>query len=274
MNGFKERPFPILVRGIGDVGSAVSVLLFRAGYPVALHDEPEPATSRRSMAFTDAVFDGTVALEGITARRVDMPAALRDALVARDSVPLSVAPFEEVLKAVNWSVLIDARLRKRAVPERQQGLVPLTLGLRPIFIAGETVDLAIETAWDEHLGQVIRSGATLPFGGEPRSLGGAGRARFVYAPSAGRFETTARNGNRVESGEVVATIGTTALTAPLSGVIRGLTRSGVSVGVAAKVIEVDPPGDRSTAFGLGERPRRIAEGVCRALAENLTGHPW
>ncbi|KQW18099.1 hypothetical protein ASC80_21950 [Afipia sp. Root123D2] len=271
MSGSEARAFPVLVRGIGDVGSAVSVLLFRAGYPVALHDDPEPATSRRGMAFTDAVFDGTVTLEGITARRIDTPAMLREAFVARDAVPISVAPFEEVLEAASWSVLVDARLRKRAIPERQRGLAPLTLGLGPNFVAGETVDLAIETAWGEHLGEIIRLGATLPFGGEPRSLGGAGRARFVYAPVAGRFETTARIGNRVESREVVATIGTAALTAPLSGVIRGLTRRGVSVGVAAKVIEVDPRGDPSSAFGLGERPRRIAEGVCRALAENLTG---
>jgi len=31
------------------------------------------------------------------------------------------------------------------------------------------------------------------------------------------------------------------------------------------VIEVDPRGNSVAAFGLGERPRRIAEGVLRAL---------
>ena len=57
------------------------------------------------------------------------------------------------------------------------------------------------------------------------------------------------------------------LAAPLSGVIRGLTHSGVPVAVGTKIIEVDPRGDPAAVFGLGERPRRIAEGVCRAVAE-------
>jgi xanthine dehydrogenase accessory factor len=48
-------------------------------------------------------------------------------------------------------------------------------------------------------------------------------------------------------------------------VIRGLTRNGVEVALRTKVIEVDPRGDPAAAFGLGERPRRIAEGVLKAL---------
>ncbi|MBR0646609.1 hypothetical protein, partial [Plastoroseomonas hellenica] len=55
------------------------------------------------------------------------------------------------------------------------------------------------------------------------------------------------------------------LRAPLAGVIRGLTRGGVAVALHAKVIEVDPRGDPAAAFGLGERPSRIADGVVRAL---------
>jgi xanthine dehydrogenase accessory factor len=48
----------VLVRGVGDVGSAVAVVLFRAGFAAALHDEPSPTAMRRGMAFADAVFDG------------------------------------------------------------------------------------------------------------------------------------------------------------------------------------------------------------------------
>lgn len=271
-----KRHFSVLVRGVGDVGSAVAVLLFRAGYPVALHDGPSPTTSRRGMAFTDAVFDGTAMLDGVTACRIDLPATLHEAMAAREAVPVTIAPFDTVLKAANWSALIDARMRKRVVPESQRGLAPLTIGLGPNFVAGQTVDLAIETGWGDRLGEIITSGPTLPLAGEPRSLGGVGRARFIYAPVAGRFETAARIGEQVSAGMTVATIGDAPLTAPLSGVVRGLTRSGVVVPTAAKVIEIDPRGDPFSAFGLGERPRRIAEGVQRALAKTqanpLTGN--
>ena len=160
---------------------------YRAGYAVALHDEPAPATPRRGMAFADAVFDGWATLDGLTAVRVKTPAELRHALNAGDVVPVVPASFAEVIEATTWSALIDARMRKRAVPERQRGIAPLTIGLGPNFVAGETVDLAIETMWGDRLGEIIDAGATLPLGGEPRPIGGVGRARFVYAPDSGRF---------------------------------------------------------------------------------------
>jgi len=257
----------VLVRGVGDVGSAVAAVLFRAGYAVALHDEPAPAAPRRGMAFADAVFDGAAILDGLTALRVDNSAELRDALAAREVVPVTVVPFSRTLDEADWSVVIDARMRKRAVPERQRGTAPLTIGLGPNFVAGETVDLAIETMWGERLGAIIEAGSTLPFGGEPRAIGGVGRARFVYAPAGGRFETSARIGDRVEESALIATIGGVTLHAPIGGVIRGLTRNGVEVTVRTKVIEVDPRGDPAAAFGLGERPWRIAEGVLKALAK-------
>jgi xanthine dehydrogenase accessory factor len=257
---------PVLVRGVGDVGSAVAVVLHRAGYAIALHDEPAPATPRRGMAFADAVFDGWATLDGLTAVRVKTAAELRHALNAGDVVPVAATPIAEVIGASSWSAVIDARMRKRAVPERQRGMVALTIGLGPNFIAGETVDLAIETMWGDRLGEIIEAGATLPLGGEPRPIGGVGRARFVYAPDSGRFRTSARIGDRVEENAVVASINGIALRAPIGGVLRGLTRSGVEVTERTKVIEVDPRGDPAAAFGLGERPRRIAGGVLKAMA--------
>jgi xanthine dehydrogenase accessory factor len=180
-------------------------------------------------------------------------------------VPVTVVPFSQTLEAAAWSAVIDARMRKRAVPERQRGMAPLTIGLGPNFVAGQTVDLAIETMWGERLGAIVEAGSTMPLAGEPRPIGGVGRARFVYAPAGGRFETSARIGDRVEESAVIGTIGEIGLRAPISGVIRGLTRNGVEVAIRTKVIEVDPRGNPAAAFGLGERPRRIAEGVLKAL---------
>jgi xanthine dehydrogenase accessory factor len=255
----------MLLRGTGDVGSAVAVVLRRAGYAVALHDEPEPTTPRRGMAFADAVFDGSATLDGIVAQRVENPAELRSTLDVGTAIPIASWPFSEVLKALPWSAIIDARMRKRATPERQRGSAPLTIGLGPNFIADGNVDLAIETSWGDRLGAVIKSGATLPLDGEPQPLGGIARARFVYAPVAGCFETQRRIGDHVDQSAVVASIAGLSLCAPIAGVIRGLTRDGVQVAPQTKVIEVDPRGDRTAAFGLGARPRRIADGVLWAI---------
>jgi xanthine dehydrogenase accessory factor len=259
-----SRP-TVLVRGSGDVGSAVAVVLRRAGYGVAIHEVAAPAAPRRGMAFADAVFDGECALDGVLARRVEVAALAGSG--AGEAIAVCVAPLREVLDAMRPDVLVDARMRKRERPERQIDLAALTIGLGPSFVAGETTHLAIETQWGEDLGSVLEDGATRALGGEPRSFAGHGRERFVYAPVAGVLCTSASIAQRVRAGDVVATIGEDRLEAPLDGILRGLTHDGVAVARGAKVLEVDPRGDVSKVVGIGERPRRIAEGVLRAIEQ-------
>jgi xanthine dehydrogenase accessory factor len=170
---------------------------------------------------------------------------------------------------MDWTAVIDARMRKHAVAERQRGIARLTVGLGPNFVAGGNVDLAVETSWDNALGGVISAGHTVPLARERRATGRMARARFVYAPVAGRFETTAEIGDCVAEGDVVAAIEAVPLSAPTAGIIRGLTRSGVPVTLGTKVLEVDPRGNPAAAFGLGERPYRIARGVLAALSHRL-----
>lgn len=50
-------------------------------------------------------------------------------------------------------------------------------------------------------------------------------------------------------------------------------REGVMVRQGAKVLEVDPRGDPALCFGLGERPRRVAEAVRGVLLEGGWGAP-
>ena len=77
-------PAPVvLVRGSGDVGSAVAHRLFTSGRPVVIHDVALPAAPRRGMAFTDAIFERDCELEGVRALRVDDLGALPEALAAR-----------------------------------------------------------------------------------------------------------------------------------------------------------------------------------------------
>jgi xanthine dehydrogenase accessory factor len=254
----------VLIRGSGDVGSAVAHRLLRHGHEVVVHDVALPAAPRRGMAFADAIFDGACELEGVRARR----AALDELGEGRrDEVLVCVAEeLGDVLAAFVPDVLVDARMRKRAQPEAQRGLAPLTIGLGPNFIAGETVDLAIETQWGEDLGTIVLEGPTKPLGGEPRSFEGHARDRFVYAPCGGALRTRAAIAQRVGAGEVVATIGAQELRAPLDGILRGLVHDGVPVQAGAKVLEVDPRGDLTKVFGIGVRPARIADGVLEAMA--------
>jgi xanthine dehydrogenase accessory factor len=257
----------ILVRGVGDVGSAVAHALHLAGHVVAVHDVPEPTTSRRGMAFTDALFDGDATLVGVVARRVDSLDELSNVLASREFLPVTAIPFATILE-LPWDALVDARMRKRDVPEDQRHLAPLTIGLGPNFTAGGNVDVAIETHWDD-LGRVIRVGSTRPLEGEPRPIEGIGRERFIYAPVAGVFRTDAHLGEAVATGAVIAEIDGVRLLAPIEGSIRAVTHDGTAVALGAKVIEIDPRGGAQSTYGLGERPRRIAEGVLSVVAATL-----
>jgi xanthine dehydrogenase accessory factor len=155
-------------------------------------------------------------------------------------------------------------MRKRSVPEGQRGLAPQVIGLGPNFTVGDNADLAVETSYED-LGRVLRSGSTLPLSGEPRPLAGVGRERYVYAPVAGLFQAILGLRAPVSAGQPVARIGEMVLAAPIGGAVRSLSRSGIAVTVGAKVIEIDPRGPEAVVGGIGERPRRIAQGVLEAL---------
>lgn len=260
-------PPKILVRGSGDVASAAARLLFLSGYAVLIHESPLPTATRRKMAFTDAVFDGLAWLEGVEGRRVDALPDLLAALESHQFIPLTVADFEWIMQEVTPAILVDARMRKHSQPEKQIGLAPLTLGLGPGFVAAQTVDVVIETGRGPDLGRVIRSGAAAPLKGEPVSMAGHARDRYLYAPLEGLFRTDLQVGDEVRQGQVVAHINGQPLTAPLDGVLRGLTRDGVPVAVKTKVVEVDPRGESAQVSGIAERPAKIAEGVLQAVEE-------
>jgi xanthine dehydrogenase accessory factor len=254
----------VLVRGVGDIGSAVAHRLFREGFTVLLHDTPTPSTTRRGMAFADAIFDGHATLEGVHAVRANDLLRVLEALTPRRGIPVYVRDIGPLLAEMRPPVLVDARIQKHAQPEVQRGLAPLTIALGPDLIAGRHADVVIETSWDG-LGAVITEGATRPLAGEPREIAGHARDRYVYAPFDGVFRTKARIGDPVRKGQEIADIGWMALAAPLDGVLRGLTRDGVPVTAGTKVIEVDPRSREAEVRGIAERPRRIADGVLSAV---------
>lgn len=261
------RPCAV-VRGANDVASAVALRLSEAGYAVLLAEGPAPAVTRRRQSFADAAFDGMAQLEGARCRRVEDAARwLADG--AHDLAYCS-QPLEDLLAALAPEVLVDARMKKRAVPEDQRGFAPLVIGLGPNFVADGNCHLAVETGWGEDLGRVVEIGPTRTLAGEPKPIGGWGRERYVYAPAAGVFHTQLDIGDAVREGQVVARIGGIPIAAPKTGRLRGLLRDGVVIAAGTKCVEVVPEGARYA--GLAERPSRIAAGAL-AAAMRHTGLP-
>jgi xanthine dehydrogenase accessory factor len=255
----------ILVRGSGDVGSAVAHILFNSDYAVVIHDSAQPSATRRRMSFCDAIFNGHADLDGVSARLFNDIAELTTCLAAHTQLPLTTLDLASILAALNPEILVDARMRKHEQPEVQIALAPFTVGLGPNFIAGKTVHAAVETGWNEELGQVIWKGATRPLEGEPQTIAGHARDRYVYAPRVGVFRTSLKVGDMVKAGQEVARIDEIPLHASIDGMLRGLTHDGVPVARKTKVIEVDPRGTKAQICGIGKRPGLIAKGVLEAI---------
>jgi xanthine dehydrogenase accessory factor len=251
----------ILVLGIGDIGSAVAHRLFRAGELAVIQDDPRPATSRRRMAFVDALFDGETQLTGVIARLVSAP-ALSSAVWTIRFIPVTASPTRGAIERLAPDVIVDARMRNQVRPERLRRLARLTIGLGPGFVAGDTVDVAVDTGADNP-GRVLRVGAVRP----PRDPEAERREGYVYAPQAGLFTSRCEIGDAVRRGQTIAKIGRRAVTAPLAGRLRGLARSAMPVAAGAEIAEIVPAGARERLVGIDERPQRIAETVLRLVRE-------
>lgn len=125
----------ILVRGSGDVGSAVAHTLFESGYAVLIHDTAQPTATRRKMAFCDAIFNGESLLAGVQARLMGSIPEIAAHLASHDLIPITTLDMESLLTAIEPGILVDARMRKHFQPETQIALAPLTIGLGPNYVA-------------------------------------------------------------------------------------------------------------------------------------------
>jgi xanthine dehydrogenase accessory factor len=258
----------ILIRGGGDVGSAVAHVLFRRGAKVLICELTRSPHARRGMAFTDALFDGSATLEGVVAQWVPDVAAVRDCWREGGRVPLITMAESLLTAAIRFDVVIDATMRRESVRQDLRPMSACTIGLGPGYIPGVNCHIAIETQWGEAMGQVLHDRAAAVRSGGPHPLDGVTHERFVPAHASGVWRTNAVLGQSIRAGELVGQLGDEAVRAPIDGHLRGLTRDGVAVVAGQRLVEVDPRSAPETA-GLGERPLAIAAGILSALESRL-----
>ena len=59
-----KTPFPIVVRGGGDLATGTIHKLYQAGFPVIVLETANPSAIRRYVAFSEAVYEGEWTVEG------------------------------------------------------------------------------------------------------------------------------------------------------------------------------------------------------------------
>ncbi len=251
------------VRGAGDLASGTIHRLYRAGFSVVAAELPQPLALRRTVAFAEAVYSGSITIEGLTgvcAHTVESA----HALLADGLVPVLVDPEGMLLHALRPTALIEATLAKRNTGIRLAD-ASIVLALGPGFEAGVDVHAVIETNRGHHLGRVYFQGCAEPDTGVPGEIGGYTAERLLRAPADGPLLAQHAISDMVNAGEVVATVAGVPVKAQISGVLRGLVHDGLIVCRGMKIGDIDPRARREHCFSISDKARAIAGGVLEAL---------
>jgi xanthine dehydrogenase accessory factor len=253
----------VLIRGGGDLASGVAVRLHRSGFQVVITELDRPLVVRRTVSFAEAVTEGRVEVEGITAELVNTPEEARETLKGAN-IPVLIDPDLTSLEVLRPEVVVDARMRKKPPGEGKE-LATLVIGLGPGFIAGENCHAAIETNRGHDLGRVLWAGTPQPDTGIPGTVMGYDQERILRAPTDGELISGAKIGDRVKNGTVIALVGAQAVLAPFDGLLRGLIRPGSNVKQGMKIGDVDPRYDPNMVFLVSDKSRAIGGAVLEAI---------
>ena len=267
----------IVVRGAGDISTGTIHRLFCAGFPVLALETVQPSAIRRKVAFSEAVYDGTVTVEGVTAVRIDSVEEMKPVL-EKGEVPLLVDPLGESIRQLCPAVVVDAILAKRNLGTSMD-MAALTIALGPGFEAGKDVHYVIETMRGHDLGRIISPGCAAANTGVPGMIGGYGAERVIHAPCAGIFHMKKDIGSTVEAGESIGSIALREITVPvrtkISGILRGVIRDGYAVPEGIKLADVDPRlEERKNCFTISDKARCIAGSVLELVCRFNRPEAW
>lgn len=233
---------PIIVRGGGDLATGTIHRLCRSGYSVIVLECENPSAIRRKVAFGQAVYEGSMEVEGIVCKKTE---TIQEALekVSPGNPVLLIDPVGKCLETYHPKVLIDGILAKKNLGTTKH-MAELTIALGPGFEAGKDVDYVIETKRGHELGKIIDRGFAIPNTGIPGIIAGYGRERVIHAPREGIFRQEKEIGDWVEKNHAVGWVEKdgekTPVKSELTGVVRGILRDGFPVTEHFKTADVDP----------------------------------
>ena len=258
----------IIVRGGGDIATGTIHKLSRSGYPVLVLESEHPSAIRRKVAFSEAVYDGKAQVEDMLCFYAENLGEARK-IMEQGYPALMTDPDCNVLKEVCPWALVDGILAKKNLGTHR-GMADKTIALGPGFVAGEDVDLVIETMRGHNLGRIITKGAALPNTGVPGKIGGYDKERVIYAPTAGKVHIICDIGDTVTKGQPIAEIvsdhGCVPVAATISGLVRGMIRENFPVTEGFKMADIDPREEEyKNCFTISDKARCIAGSVLEGL---------
>ena len=304
-NQIIKKNLLIICRGAGDLATGIIHRLHRAGHRVIALETDYPAAIRRQVSFCEAVYDGSAAVEGVTARLVpaltdaetdtetysginDTPAApiasekwdssAIEAVLEAGEVPLLIDPKGESVALLKPDVVVDAIIAKKNLGTTIN-MAPLVIGVGPGFTAGQDVHLVIESMRGHNLARIITDGMAQPNTGVPGNIAGFTSERVIHAPAAGYIHDVRKIGDIVQKGDEIARLYPdkesydnalseyVPVNATITGIIRGLIREGYYFREGFKIADIDPrESELTNCFTISDKARSIAGSVLEAVS--------
>jgi xanthine dehydrogenase accessory factor len=257
----------VLIKGGGEVGSAIAHRLHRSHFRICITELADPLAVSRGTTYSEAVYDGMKTIEGVTAELTELvsgPADTVYSLWQEEKIPVLIDSCTVTKDMIEPDILIDAVMAKKNLGTNITD-APLVIGMGPGFIAGRDVHIVVETNHGNNLGRVIFDGEAESNTGEPVEIGRLTKERVIWAPCDGSFTANKKIGDHVTCEEVIGTIGNLSMKAPYSGMLRGIIRDNVRVLKGTKIIEIDPINDSAVCYVIRDKMRAIAGGVLEAI---------
>lgn len=259
----------ILIRGAGEMASAIAVRLYRANFrQICMVDLENPLCVRRLVSFCPALLDGTATVEGVVAGKARTFSEV-NALWQDQQIAVMLASDWQQARAPRPDIVVDAILAKKNLGTgRHDGDLVIALG--PGFEAGIDCHQVIETNRGHDLGRIMDSGTAHPNTGIPGAISGETARRILRAPCDGVFHGHTEIGAFLHKGEIAGYVGDQPVRAEIDGMIRGLIRTRTEVTSGLKLGDIDPRGDKSYCTTISDKARAISGSVLECAMRHVT----
>lgn len=259
----------VIVRGGGDIASGTIQKLYRSGFRVLVLEVAKPTCIRRSVSYSEVVYEKEVVVEGITAVYVGCLSEIENAWNDK-KIPVIIDEKGKYIKIIKPQIVVDAIIAKKNMGTTRD-MANITIALGPGFTAGKDVDIVIETNRGHNLGRLILNGKAAANTGIPGNIIGYSKERVIHSTSAGIMNNIVEIGDLVEKDEIIAYIGENPVKATMSGLLRGILHSGSTVPVGLKIADIDPRvSEKKHCYTISDKARNIAGGVLEAVLYQMT----
>lgn len=251
----------ILIKGAGEMASAIAHRLVKCKFPVLMTEIEKPSVIRRNVSFAQAIFSGKHSFQEISAQKVcKNDFEMIKKILQNQMIPILVDPDTISIKTLKPLIVIDAILAKTNLGTKIND-ASLVIGLGPGFTAQNDVHVVIETNRGHNLGKIIKKGCAEPNTNIPGNIAGYTTKRVIRAPQTGVFISNVKIGACVLCGDVLGFIEKIPVKAKISGIVRGLIFDGYNCSKNMKIADIDPRGKIEYCDSISDKARNISGSI-------------